>query len=87
MRMKAVPTHHRIRNSRTGAMVWQLYGLAMLLAVTCAGPLRLSDARAAGIGDPAPDFTLENVLDTAPDVFQLSAYRGQIVVLTFFAYW
>lgn len=44
---------------------------------------------AAGVGDPAPDFTSENVLSLEgdPEFFQLSAHRGQIVVMNFFAYW
>lgn len=72
------------RNSRLAAFAGPILVAGLALATLT---LRAAGARAAGIGDPAPDFTAENVLDTAPDVFQLSQYAGQIVVLSFFAHW
>lgn len=56
---------------------------ALLLAALTAPPA----SAGARVGDPAPDFTAENLQDTAPDFFQLSSYRGSIVVIEFFAYW
>jgi cytochrome c biogenesis protein CcmG/thiol:disulfide interchange protein DsbE len=39
---------------------------------------------AAEVGDPAPDFTLE---DMDGNMVSLSDYRGQFVILNFFASW
>jgi hypothetical protein len=44
-------------------------------------------AASGNVGDFAPDFQLENVLDGAPDIFTLSDHRGSVVVIAFFAYW
>lgn len=61
---------------------------ALTLASLALGALTPSSALAgANVGDPAPDFIAENLQETAPDFFQLSSYRGSIVVLEFFAYW
>ena len=46
------------------------------------GPL---DARSVEVGQPAPDFVLQARGETAP--VQLSAYRGRVVVLNFWASW
>jgi len=44
-------------------------------------------AATGNVGDVAPDFQLENVLDGAPDNFAISDHRGSVVVIAFFAYW
>jgi hypothetical protein len=44
-------------------------------------------AATGNVGDVAPDFQLENVLDAAPDNFVMSDYRGSVIVISFFAYW
>lgn len=64
------------------------WAFALAVAVFALVALAAPPARAgARVGDPAPDFTAENLQDTAPDFFQLSNYRGSIVVIEFFAYW
>jgi peroxiredoxin len=42
------------------------------------------NSTAAEIGDPAPDFTLENM---DGDMVSLSDYSGQFVIVNFFASW
>jgi hypothetical protein len=50
--------------------------------------LHTSPAAATGnVGDFAPDFQLENILDGAPDNFAVSDYSGSVVVIAFIAYW
>ena len=68
------------------AAIW-LAAALLLGAVTLGAMAPASALAGANVGDPAPDFTAENLQDTAPDFFQLSSYRGSIVVLEFFAYW
>ena len=74
-------------------MVTCLLLLAFLVALGCGAepdpstppsPGPETAAPAASIGEPAPDFTLED-LDGEP--FTLSDYRGEIVVLNFWATW
>ena len=40
---------------------------------------------ALNIGDPAPDFKLGSTTGATQGEFQLSAYRGQNVVICFYA--
>lgn len=70
-----------LRSSRVARAV---QALALLIAAA----LIPAPARAGGdVGEPAPEFTAENLQDTAPDYFQLSDYRGSVVVIEFFAHW
>jgi len=53
----------------------------LVTALLCLAPVAV---RAAGeVGTQAPDFQLDNMLDTAPDSFSLSGARGSVVVLAF----
>lgn len=57
-----------------------LFVLALLVG-THRGARAQADA-----GQPAPDFTITNVLGT-PATATLSDHRGSVVVIAFFAYW
>jgi len=57
-----------------------LFFSAIFVALTLAGP-----AGAIEEGNLAPDFTLTDLLTSEP--FSLEEYRGQVVVLNFWAYW
>jgi hypothetical protein len=58
--------------------------LAFLGALNLAGAPRA--AAQATVGDPAPDFTITNVLGDPPTA-RLSDFRGSVVVFAAFAYW
>lgn len=75
------------RSSARPAAWHRRIGLALLAALMLALPPLPAAHAGVKVGDPAPDFTAENLQDTAPDFFQLSSYRGSIVVIEFFAYW
>ena len=42
-------------------------------------------ASAFEVGDVAPDFTLDDLITRDP--FGMQQYRGQVVVINFWAYW
>ena len=42
-------------------------------------------ALASDEGDPAPDFTLIDLVSEQP--FSLSDYQGQVICINFWAYW
>ena len=51
----------------------------------CSALLLTTPATAIEVGEIAPDFTMTDIV-TLED-FSLSDYRGQVVVLNFWAYW
>ncbi len=51
----------------------------------CSALLFTTPAMAIEVGEIAPDFTMTDIV-TLED-FSLSDYRGQVVVLNFWAYW
>lgn len=59
--------------------------LVLILAAFAYAAISLGkNSTAAEVGDPAPDFTLE---DMDGNMISLSDYRGTFVVLNFFASW
>ena len=81
MKIQISPPRHTLRTAARRAAA--ALAVALVLSALSAPPGRAG----ANVGDPAPDFTAENLQDTAPDFFQLSSYRGSVVVIEFFAYW
>ena len=61
----------------------KLLAASLLLAAT-ALPATSLPATSAATGQPAPDFALKNL---AGDNFRLSEWRGEVVLLTFWAEW
>lgn len=60
----------------------RLSTLALLLVMGVTAALAPSPARALTAGDPAPDFVATDV--QGGPAIHMSAYRGKVVVLTFF---
>jgi cytochrome c biogenesis protein CcmG/thiol:disulfide interchange protein DsbE len=60
-------------------------GLVALLLALLVWKLAKGSGKEAGIGKPAPDFTLDRV--GAPGKLQLASLRGKVVVLNFWASW
>lgn len=59
----------------------------MVMAALMAAFMTQIPAPALGIeeGDPAPDFVLVDLLTQEP--FTMEEFRGQVVVINFWAYW
>ena len=64
--------------------VWAVGAIALLVLGLLAYALLARPSQPPGVGDPVPDFRLV-ALDGSP--MNLSDYRGQVVVLNFFASW
>ncbi len=62
-------------------LIWG--GLGIFLVILGAGLLRSQQGQ-VGIGQPAPDFTLESF---SGDRYQLSDYQGSVVLVNFWASW
>ena len=65
---------------------WSRFVAVGLLAVALMAGTACAAHAQADPGDPAPDFTITNVLGT-PATATLSDHRGSVVVIAFFAYW
>lgn len=71
------------RASNPGGLVWLLIGVSVFVIGLALVALRGGDSSGAAIGS-TPDFSATTV--TGENV-QLSAYRGQVVMLNFWATW
>ena len=73
---------HRIHR-----LLFPLLTAAVLLTTPMRPAAALVTPATGGVGEMAPAFNLENVLDAAPDFFSPNDFRGSVIVIFFFAWW
>ena len=66
------------------AKFWRLSGLALVVSVLCTAGIGNNFVAAQSLGVRAPDFVLKSF---AGENLRLSEYRGEVVMLSFWASW